>query len=231
LNSPRPLIILSYNQHRISSLDTPPGTKVLLKGTVRTRSSSLLLYNKCCVVLGGNVEYLVQKWRTNKDMLNHVREGTGNNGDAPPPWVPFGQKQINKVDTTQKSLQQQVKEDDGTSDFSQARQAALAEAMQEKLKVNKTFTHQTVQVPAVAVTERPASGSSVASGTFVASSAKPDFVKKGGRFGRNNRGGGDDDGVDYKETKPSGMTLFDAIKTKLQIKGKRTSRPPCFIGA
>jgi hypothetical protein len=120
--------------------------------------------------MGGHVDYLVQKWRTNKDILSHVRENVGNNVDAPPAWVPFGHKQVNVVDTSQKSLQHQVKEDDGTSEFSQARQAALAEAMQEKLKVHKTFTHQTVQGPTASAADRPESASST-------SNFKPDFIK------------------------------------------------------
>jgi hypothetical protein len=165
-------------------LDTPPGTKILLKGTVKTKSSSLLLYSKCCVVLGGHVDYLVQKWRANKDILSHVRDGTGNStADAPPAWVPFGHKQVNKVDTTKKSLQQQVnKEDDGTSDFSQSRQAAVAEAMQDKLKVNKTFTQQTTPQVVSTATERPQSGSSTTATSAYATgntfTNKPEFVKR-----------------------------------------------------
>ena len=62
---------------------------------------------------------------------------------AAPPWVPFGVRQINQVDTSKKVFAQNEKqEEDSTSDFSQARQAALAEAMEAKLKITKTFTQQ-----------------------------------------------------------------------------------------
>ncbi len=64
---------------------------------------------------------------------------------APPPWVPFGSHQTNQVDTSKKALEQSEKQEtDSTSEFSQARQAALAEAMEAKLKITKTFT-QTVK--------------------------------------------------------------------------------------
>lgn len=85
---------------------------------------------------------------------------------APPVWVPFGTRQgqvvqgktvifliwiilkkkiilIFKVDTSKKVFAQNEKqEEDGASEFSQARQAALAEAMEAKSKVTKTFTQQ-----------------------------------------------------------------------------------------
>ena len=38
--------------------------------------------------------------------------------------------------------QNEKQEEDGSSEFSQARQAALAEAMEAKSKVTKTFTQQ-----------------------------------------------------------------------------------------
>ena len=45
------------------------------------------------------------------------------------------------VDTSKKVFAQNEKqEEDGSSEFSQARQAALAEAMEAKTKVTKTFT-------------------------------------------------------------------------------------------
>ncbi len=167
---------------KLISLDTPPGTKVFLKGIVKTKSSSLLLTKQCCQVLGGHVDYLVQKWRTAKDILNNVRNNNNANGDgavrndAPPPWVPFGAKQTNRVDTSKKSLQQTTKEDDGTSEFSQARQAALAAAMQEKLNVNKTFIQQSVQAP-VEPTPTTAPTRPLSSTAPVASGGRPERRK------------------------------------------------------
>jgi hypothetical protein len=125
----------------LSSLDTAPGVKLLLKGSIKVKQSSLLLNNQVCQVLGGMVEHLYNKWKTTKELANYVR--IGGDSSAAPPWVPFGTQQTNKVDTTKKTLKQtETSLEDETSEFSQQRQAALAEAMQEKLKINKTFIHQ-----------------------------------------------------------------------------------------
>ena len=126
----------------MSSLETAPGTKILLKGTIKAKTSSLLLNNKVCQVLGGNVEHLYSKWKQTKDLANHVRIGNTNDGSSAPTWVPFGSQQANKVDTSKKTLKQVESTEDETSEFSQQRQAALAEAMQDKLKIDKTFIHQ-----------------------------------------------------------------------------------------
>lgn len=92
-------------------------------------------------MLGGHVEYLVAKWKTAKELQQHVR--VVNLATAPPPWVPFGVRQVNQVDTSKKVFaQNETQEEDATSEFSQARQAALAEAMEAKLKITKTFTQQ-----------------------------------------------------------------------------------------
>ena len=128
----------------LSSLDTPPGTKLLLKGTIKAKTSSLLLNNQVCQVLGGVVEHLYTKWKTTKDLAHLVRTGgNSTDGSAAPTWVPFGAQQANKVDTSKKTLAQaETSVENESSEFSQQRQAALAEAMQDKLKINKTFIHQ-----------------------------------------------------------------------------------------
>lgn len=100
-----------------------------------------MLNNANCQVLGGYVDYLVSKWKTNKELQQHVR--VVNLATAPPPWVAFGMKQTIQVDTSKKVFAQNEKQaEDETSEFSQARQAALAEAMEAKLKITKTFAPQ-----------------------------------------------------------------------------------------
>jgi tudor domain-containing protein 3 len=131
------------------NLETAPGTKLLLKGTIKAKTSSLVLNSQVCQVLGGVVEHLYSKWKATKDLTNHVRTGNNTGDGAAPVWVPFGAVQTNKVDTSKKTLQQNEMPEDSTSEFSQQRQAALAEAMQDKLKINKTFMHQTVDKPAI----------------------------------------------------------------------------------
>jgi hypothetical protein len=127
-------------------------------------------------------------------LLQHVR-AMNMTEIAPPPWVPFGTKQTNQgvylffnsncihfclnihkiVDTSKKVLAQNEKpEEDGTSEFSQARQAALAEAIQAKSKVTKTFTQQTIdksQIEKAASAPVPAS-SALISNTFTLSTNK-----------------------------------------------------------
>jgi hypothetical protein len=126
-------------------------------GVVKSKQSSLQLKGNSCKVLGGVVDYLYSKWKTAKELSNHVRTGVTSEAGAPPPWQPFGarnQQNVPQVDTSKKTLQQSIENpEDASSEFSQARQAALAEAMQDKLKINKTFMHQPVEKPQQAAAE------------------------------------------------------------------------------
>lgn len=44
------------------SLNTPPGTKVKLLGTVQVKNGLLLLDDSKISVLGGEVDHMVEKW-------------------------------------------------------------------------------------------------------------------------------------------------------------------------
>lgn len=44
------------------SLNTPPGTKVKLLGTVQIKNGLLLLDDSKISVLGGEVDHMVEKW-------------------------------------------------------------------------------------------------------------------------------------------------------------------------
>ena len=78
-----------------------------------------------------------------QELSQHVRVANLTE-TAPPPWVPFGARQTNQVDTSKKVFaQNETQDQEDGSEFSLARQAALAEAMEAKLKITKTFT-QTV---------------------------------------------------------------------------------------
>lgn len=48
------------------SVDTPPGTKILMKGPIKIKANLLIVTNKNFQVLGGHVSYLVEKWKANK---------------------------------------------------------------------------------------------------------------------------------------------------------------------
>lgn len=45
-----------------SSLNTPPGTKVKLLGSVSVKNGFLLLDDSKMAVLGGEVEHMIEKW-------------------------------------------------------------------------------------------------------------------------------------------------------------------------
>lgn len=44
------------------SLDTPPGTKVKVLGTVQVKNGILLLDDSKISVLGGEVDHMMEKW-------------------------------------------------------------------------------------------------------------------------------------------------------------------------
>lgn len=51
------------------SLNTPPGTKVKLLGTIQVKNGILLLDDSKISVLGGEVDHMVEKWE-----LQRVRD-------------------------------------------------------------------------------------------------------------------------------------------------------------
>ena len=63
---------LAINDVNKLTLNTPPGTKILLKGTIKIRSNLLMLDNQNCEVLGGDVGYLVAKWKEQKVTTSQI---------------------------------------------------------------------------------------------------------------------------------------------------------------
>ncbi|XP_046394161.1 tudor domain-containing protein 3 isoform X2 [Ischnura elegans] len=112
------------------SLNTPPGTKVLLKGSVIPMMHGLLLLRPHHLeVLGGQVTTLVEKWELNRSLAKHSRNWAGEEGAAPP-WIPFGQKilRANPQDRNFKSLEIGNKENKENPEFEAQRKDAIAEA-------------------------------------------------------------------------------------------------------
>ncbi|XP_071453136.1 tudor domain-containing protein 3 isoform X2 [Hetaerina americana] len=112
------------------SLNTPPGTKVLLKGGVIAMMHGLLLLRPHHLeVLGGQVTALVEKWELNRSLAKHSRNWAGEEGAAPP-WIPFGQKilRANPQDRNFKSLEIGNKENKENPEFEAQRKDAIAEA-------------------------------------------------------------------------------------------------------
>ncbi|KAE8626101.1 hypothetical protein XENTR_v10006506 [Xenopus tropicalis] len=126
------------------SLNTPPGTKIKLLGTIEVKNGYLLLDDTNTVVLGGEVEHLIEKWELQRSLSKHSRSNIGIEG-GPPPFVPFGQRcaSVASVDSkeldSRKTLQaSSVTKPVGENDeFEKQRTAAIAEVA--KSKETKTF--------------------------------------------------------------------------------------------
>ncbi|XP_004067207.1 tudor domain-containing protein 3 [Oryzias latipes] len=121
------------------SLNTPPGTKVKLLGTVQVKNGCLLLEDSNILVLGGEVEHMVEKWELQRSLAKHSRSNIGAEG-GPPPFVPFGQKCARKDEVDSRELDQRktlqtqnvVKSPDENDEFEKQRTAAIAEVAKTK---------------------------------------------------------------------------------------------------
>ncbi|XP_029354823.1 tudor domain-containing protein 3 isoform X2 [Echeneis naucrates] len=121
------------------SLNTPPGTKVKLQGTVQVKNGLLLLEDSKISVLGGEVDHMVEKWELQRSLAKHSRSNIGAEG-GPPPFVPFGQKCTRKDEVDSKELDQRktlqthnvVKTIDENDEFEKQRTAAIAEIAKTK---------------------------------------------------------------------------------------------------
>uniref|UniRef100_A0A8C5M0P5 Tudor domain-containing protein 3 n=1 Tax=Leptobrachium leishanense TaxID=445787 RepID=A0A8C5M0P5_9ANUR len=126
------------------SLNTPPGTKIKLLGTVEVKNGCLLLDDTNTVVLGGEVEHLIEKWELQRSLSKHSRSNIGTEG-GPPPFVPFGQHRISVTSVDSKELDSRktlqvssaTKTVGENDEFEKQRTAAIAEVA--KSKETKTF--------------------------------------------------------------------------------------------
>ncbi|XP_030627093.1 tudor domain-containing protein 3 isoform X2 [Chanos chanos] len=126
------------------SLNTPPGTKVKLLGTVQVKNGFLLLDDSKVAVLGGEVDHMIEKWELQRSLAKHSRSNIGAEG-GPPPFVPFGQKCVRKEAVDSRELDQRktlqsanaVKTADENDEFEKQRTAAIAEVA--KSKETRTF--------------------------------------------------------------------------------------------
>ncbi|KAJ0179539.1 hypothetical protein K1T71_005251 [Dendrolimus kikuchii] len=119
------------------SINTPPGTKLLLKNEgLEACHGVLWLTPSVITVLGGKVSHMIEKWELNRSLAKHTRGGIGAEG-GPPPWIPFGQRlEAQAVDKQFKSLQEASKQDN--AEFEAQRKGAIAEA-QRLSGVKKVF--------------------------------------------------------------------------------------------
>ncbi|XP_068595040.1 tudor domain-containing protein 3 [Brachionichthys hirsutus] len=121
------------------SLNTPPGTKVKLLGTVQVKNGLLLLDDSNISVLGGVVDHMVEKWELQRSLAKHSRSNIGAEG-GPPPFVPFSQKCARRDEVDSRELDQRktlqthnvVKSIDENDEFEKQRTAAIAEVAKTK---------------------------------------------------------------------------------------------------
>nr|XP_034353525.1 tudor domain-containing protein 3 isoform X2 [Arvicanthis niloticus] len=128
------------------SLNTPPGTKVKLSGTVDVKNGFLLLSDANTTVLGGEVEHLIDKWALQRSLLKHNRSNIGAEG-GPPPFLPFGQKCASNVQVDSRELDRRktlqvslpAKPTNDNDEFEKQRTAAIAEVAKSK-EVRRRFS-------------------------------------------------------------------------------------------
>ncbi|XP_011342307.1 tudor domain-containing protein 3 isoform X2 [Ooceraea biroi] len=119
------------------SLNTPPGTKILIKSGALPSSHGILLLVPSYVVqvLGGRVASLVEKWELNKKLALHSRVRSAEEG-GPPPWIPFGKKiiKVSEQDKNFKALMEKDKPSKENTEFETQRKDAIAEAAKQGSK-------------------------------------------------------------------------------------------------
>ncbi|XP_046623803.1 tudor domain-containing protein 3 isoform X1 [Neodiprion virginianus] len=119
------------------SINTPPGTKLLMKKGVLSISHGIILLKPSHIfsVLGGKVPSLVEKWEMNKKLAQHTRVRPAEEG-GPPPWIPFGKKiiKISEQDKNFKALADKERASKENAEFEAQRKDAIAEAAKQGSK-------------------------------------------------------------------------------------------------
>ncbi|XP_035722921.1 tudor domain-containing protein 3-like [Vespa mandarinia] len=119
------------------SLNTPPGTKLLLKSGSIPMSHGIILLKPSHIsqLLGGRVSSLVEKWELNKKLAHHSRVRSAEEG-GPPPWIPFGKKiiKISDRDKNFKAIAEKDKSSKENAEFEAQRKDAIAEAAKQGSK-------------------------------------------------------------------------------------------------
>lgn len=142
---------LDYLEYLSSfNINVAPGTKVLLRNTVKVVQGFLSLTPQNISILGGQVQTLYEKWENNRTLAKYAGIGgptsKKSNGDtlkgSPPPWISFGNKikGTNGDDASFKSLNatktKEVSKEE--SEFLALRNSAIADAA-TKGDVRKQF--------------------------------------------------------------------------------------------
>ncbi|XP_043252881.1 tudor domain-containing protein 3 [Colletes gigas] len=119
------------------SLNTPPGTKILIGSGNLPISHGIILLRPSHIaqILGGKVTNLVEKWELNKKLALHTRVRSAEEG-GPPPWIPFGKKiiKVTEHDNNFKALAEKEKSTKENTEFETQRKDAIAEAAKQGSK-------------------------------------------------------------------------------------------------
>ncbi|KAG7251827.1 hypothetical protein CRUP_035034, partial [Coryphaenoides rupestris] len=67
------IMMVSAGPYSSTVWNTPPGTKVKLLGTVPVKNGFLLLEDSKICVLGGEVQFMVEKWELQRSLAKHSR--------------------------------------------------------------------------------------------------------------------------------------------------------------
>ena len=219
---------------KLLSVDTAPGTKIILTGDLTVRNNLVLIKAANVQFVGGRVEEMYEKWVVTKDFNTKAIRDTG-----APKFVPFGRAIDNvkidkqgKGDTKEEESAEKTETD---AKFGAVRDQNLEAVKQLKTEQKGLTSGATAQLPSSdffhSKKKEPQNGAT-SSGTTVTmgNTPAPDpFADdpfggprggRGGRGGRRGRKGSDaeyDEGPDDAKFKaPSQQaSLFDIIQNKI----------------
>lgn len=92
------------------NMNIAPGTKILIRNIVKTIQGIMSLSPLNITILGGKVAAIYEKWESNRTLAKlgafcTRQSATGSNCSGPPPWIPFGQKALQRsVDADHRSF-------------------------------------------------------------------------------------------------------------------------------
>ena len=116
------------------SLNTPPGTKIRLKGNkIPVSNSFLKITNANIEVLGGQVQHLVEKWTISQSLAEFSRSEVKSGA---PKWLKFGQK-LAWADPNDKDFKALARNENEDSKENEEFDSQRKEAIEEAAKVEQ----------------------------------------------------------------------------------------------
>ncbi|WKY09094.1 hypothetical protein Q1695_001892 [Nippostrongylus brasiliensis] len=193
------------------TVDTPPGTKVLISGTLPVEGGFIMLAPQNITIIGGRVESLIEKWNVERHSLGDGSRGKRSDCTAPK-WISFGKRGTSAIDASTKDfkanevLASTKKTTDDQSSFEQQRKENIDALGDGSTKV---FAAPKVQVPP----KQPESSNPRPAKTPAATDRGHD---RRGKKGRRRGGDSDDEEVPAEFARPSKpSTLFDFVASNV----------------